>query len=211
MPRPNNLPHRGNNRNAQNRTATSQNQSSSTLIIDGDKQRELEQNKHDLFELIKDDKGFCDEHGIRYEVAEKIERFAEYLNAAYVQNDSDVGVTSSSIRNIYDNYISIKRKFQTVQLEQREIEDAETRKENAFMKIRPELIFAKSKVNYIVERKLKEERNEAEKQIKKLSYNALKEFIDISTSKITTSYKQFEAFMEIFETLLGFMKWDNKN
>ncbi|AZT89228.1 type III-A CRISPR-associated protein Csm2 [Caldicellulosiruptor changbaiensis] len=206
MPRPNNLPHRGNNRNAQNRTATSQNQRSSTLIIDEDKQRELEQNKHDLFELIKDDNGFCDEHGIRYEVAEKIEKFAEYLNAAYVQNDSDVGVTSSSIRNIYDNYISIKRKFQTVQLEQREIEDAETRKENAFMKIKPELIFVKSKVNYTVERKLKEERNEAKKQIKELSYNALKEFINISTTKITTSYNQFEAFIKIFETLVGFMK-----
>jgi len=168
---------------------------------------QLEESKKKLFEMIGDEKGFCDENGIRFDVAKKIEDFAKYLNCVYLQNTGESGVTSSSIRNIFENYISIRRKFQTYELEMlnNKIEDS---KQKAFERIRPQLIFAKAKVNYLVERKLKEEnrRKDDSYYAKQIAYTTFKEFIYLSTNKITTSYKQFEAFMELLETLIAFMK-----
>lgn len=200
------VPYRGNMNGNQQKSSQQNNNQKPNFLNDPEYLR-LEKVKKELFEKIQDQKGFCDESGTRFDLAQNIEDFAKYLNCAYLQNTSEAGVTSSSIRNIFENYISIRRRYQTYELSMLE-HSVEERRQKAFEKIKPQLIFAKAKVNYLVERKLKEgsSRKNESYFARQQAYIAFKEFIYLSTNKITTSYKQFEAFMEILEALIAFMK-----
>ncbi|ADQ05715.1 hypothetical protein Calow_2212 [Caldicellulosiruptor owensensis OL] len=202
----NGMHHKG-SRNSNQQRNNQQNQNQQPSFFSDPTYQQLDSSKTELFEKIREEQGFCDENGTRFDVMQKIEDFAKYLNCVYLQNTGETGVTSSSIRNIFENYISIRRKFQTYELEMlnNRIKDS---KQKAFEKIRPQLISAKAKVNYLVERKLKEGSNRKDDSYyaKQIAYINFREFIKLSTDKITTSYKQFEAFMELLETLIAFMK-----
>jgi len=205
---PNNLQNARFDKRGDKNTNQNQKHDNKSSSIDTQLLNELEGKKNKLFGLIKDDKGFCDGDKARYDVAVLLEDFARLLGCEYLTGGSNkAGITSNSIRNVYDSYIAIKRRFQTNEISL--ISNSQVSgdlKEKAFEEIRPELIFAKAKVNYLVQRKISELKNSDNDRATKRAYEAFKEFIYISTDKITSSYKQFEAFMDLFETLIGFLK-----
>ncbi|MEZ0537627.1 hypothetical protein ACAG39_10325 [Caldicellulosiruptoraceae bacterium PP1] len=178
--------------------------------------KELEEIVKKIFNHINQE-GFYFNEKENFILAENMEHFAKYLNCEFLNNQKKNGITSSSLRNIYDHYLSIKRNYDIKitenynNLDYSNNVNLEKIKRESFKEIKTQLIFAKAKVNYLVERKIKDlSSNEEEKIALKEVYETLRKFIFDSTKKILeedeNSFIQFEAFLNIFETLVAFMK-----
>ncbi|MCX7903895.1 MAG: type III-A CRISPR-associated protein Csm2 [Caloramator sp.] len=144
--------------------------------------------------------GFLKDDILDIDVIKLCEDFAKELR--------DLQISQSSIRNIYDSFKTIQLGLQKefVKLFSDNLSDIkkEEAEDGAFKRVHPKVKLMKSKANYVLERKI-EDKPKFEVQQQNKGYSSLKRFIFIFVDKIS-SKKEFDAFMDLFECVLGNLK-----
>ena len=162
----------------------------------------------ELTEKIKANSFIDGEDNIKIEIINLIKDAANDLNNG--------GVTRTSVRNVYNAFKDLERQFEqtfiyelsSINIEN--IDDGENNdkidkiKKESFKTIHPFIKMMDGKIKYLVNRK-----NEGNKNIKN-GYEVFYDFNSISIDKIN-NYKEFEAFIKIFECLYGFLKKGSEN
>ncbi|QEK11534.1 type III-A CRISPR-associated protein Csm2 [Crassaminicella thermophila] len=139
-------------------------------------------------------KGFMENGKLKIEVIDKIDYLSDKINKLKISN--------SSIRKIYDNLkdIELKVNKQVLRnLSENEQIDFDEEEKKAFKEIKVDIKLMKSKINYILERKIENEKKN------KYEYINLKNFLSNCLNKIETK-EDFKGFLDLLECIIGYMK-----